>query len=352
MRRWLQRGQKRTRTRDRDGDSEDENSSKNIFISPSAKPHEATSSSQFTEDPYDLSDTTVPVHINPDAVPRSADEAVPEGASGTSDSAHKEASVALLEKAISAVMSSPHIEDFFPTPTIDEFSSSKDRDESSRGPVPPSDRPFNASPSVSESVTKGASVAPVAASALKEASLATLEHACITISKLRRFNSSSTIGEFSSSEENEDIIGGPVLPSAEPISDLSESFSTPSGVRAVAQQPSALLDPAIVDVIPPTPQNITLPTVRSVSAIIGDVWSGGSFDSLIYIWSGESLHDIVGHEVWEEDRCSSHPPSDDDLSDEGALPSSLVLILSDIDSDSAETLLSPRGANIVHPKRK
>ena len=261
------KGQKRTRKRDGDSGSEDENIPKR-FISPSAKPQEATSSSQFTEDPYDLLDTTVPVHIYPDAVPPSAGEAVTEGASATTDSAPKEVSVALLETAISPVMSSPHIE----------------------------------------------------------------------------FSSSSTIGEFSSSDENYDIIGGHLLPSPESISDSIESFSTPSGIRAFAQQPPALLDPAIVDVIPPTPENIAFPAARSVSAIIGDVWSRGSFDSPISIWSGESLHDIAGHEVWEEDGCSSHPPSDDDILDEDTLPSTPVLMLSHIDNDSAEsTAISSKG---------
>ena len=327
------KGQKRLRTRDRDSGSEDENASKKVFISPSAKPQEVTSSSQVTEDPNDLLDTTVTVHINPDAVSPTAGATVTEGASATTDSAPKEASIALLE----TVMSSPHIEEFSSTPTIGEFSSSEDKDESSGGPVSPSDGPSNASPSVSKTVTKGASVAAVAELALKEASLATLESAS------PEFPLSSTIGEFSSTEEKEGIIGGPVFPSAEPISDSIEYFSTPSGVHAVAQQPSALLDPAIVDVIPPTPEN-ALPAVRSVSAIIGDVWSGGSFDSPISIWSGESLHDIAGHEVWEEDGCSSHPPSDDDLSDEGTLPSTPVLILSDIDNDSAEnTAISSKG---------
>ena len=57
----------------------------------------------------------------------------------------------------------------------------------------------------------------------------------------------------------------------------------------------------------------------------------------------KSLHDIAGHEVWEEDGCSSHPPSDDDLSDEGTLPSTTVII-SDIDNDSAEsTAISLKG---------
>ena len=194
-------------------------------------------------------------------------------------------------------------------------------------------------------MTEGASVASAAESAPKEACVATLEPASPVVSSLdiEEFSSSSTIGEFSSSEETEDIVGGPVLPSARPIIDSIESFSTPSGVCAVVHQPSALLDPAIVDVIPttPVPHSIASPAIQQVSTIVGDEWIRGSFDSPISIWSGNTELDIAGHEVWEEDGCSSHPPSDDDLSEEMALSSSSVLILSDIDSDSAESTAIP-----------
>ena len=73
------------------------------------------------------------------------------------------------------------------------------------------------------------------------------------------------------------------------------------------------------------PSLIASPAVQQVLTKEDVDWVGGSFDSPISIWIGEPVVDLAEHKVWEDEGCSSHPPSVGDLSD-GTLSSLLLYI--------------------------
>ena len=106
--------------------------------------------SSSTEDPGDLLDTTVLVHINTDAVSPTAREAVTEGASVASEteSAPKETSLCRSQHHFQRCLH--HTEELSSTPTIGEVSSSEERDGPLGKPVRPSVEPSNAPPIAGE----------------------------------------------------------------------------------------------------------------------------------------------------------------------------------------------------------
>ena len=196
------KGQKRTRKRDSDSGSEDEAFSKKAFVSPSAATQEDRPSSS-AEVPLDLLDTTVPVNIDPDVVASSikANDAT-EGATvpAVTVSAPKEANLTPKELP---EMFSPNIEEFSSSPSIGEFSSSEETGGSTGGLVLPTAEP--GSPTTGGTEKEPAS--PV-----------------FSTPNIKGFSLTSTIEEFSSSEENENTTGGPVPPTAGQVNDSIESF--------------------------------------------------------------------------------------------------------------------------------
>ena len=196
------KGQKRTRKRNRDSGSEDEAFSKKAFVSPSATTQEDRPSSS-AEVPLDLLDTTVPVNIDPDVVASSItanDETEGATVPVVTVSAPKEANSTQQELA---EMFSPSIEEFSSSPSIGEFSSLEETGDSTGGLVLPTAEP--GSPTTGGTEKEPAS--PV-----------------FSTPNIKGFSLTSTIEEFSSSEENENTTGGPVPPTAGQVNDSIESF--------------------------------------------------------------------------------------------------------------------------------
>ena len=84
------------------------------------------------------------------------------------------------------------------------------------------------------------------------------------------------------------------------------------------------------------PSLIASPAVQQVLTKEDVDWVGGSFDSPISIWIGEPVVDLAEHKVWEDEGCSSHPPSVGDISDGDAVLTPLVHSLLDMGGDSSE----------------